>query len=140
MSGLNVKILLTGLSAERLWDLDAPPPPQLQIALNVNVLDLKKISDTRAEAPFVMTVQYTPSVGQLTAKGRANIEGTREEITQLSSEVQRNQLPGIVIQAVSSFVMGELVILSKSLGLPPPLPPIIPPSQTQSNPGERFTV
>lgn len=137
---MNIKIFLTSISGERFWDVDQAPPPQLQIAVNINVLDLKQKSESSAEVPFILTVQYTPSMGQLTAKGRAGIEGTAEEITQLKSGVQKNQLPTIVVQAVGSFVMGELVILSKSLGLPPPLPPIIPQTQMQQEGQQRFTV
>jgi len=103
-------------------------------------LDLKQKSETQADIPFILTVQYMPSVGQLVTKGRATIEGTGEELAQLKSGVRQNQFPTMVIQSVSSFVMGELVILSKSLGLPPPLPPIIPQTQLQTKTEDRFTV
>ncbi len=137
---LNIKIFLTSISGERFWDVDVPPPPQLQIGVNINVLDMKQKSESSAEVPFILTVQYTPSMGQLTAKGRAGIDGTAEEIAQLKSGVQTNQLPTMVVQAVSSFVMGELVILSKSLGLPPPLPPMVPQTQLTQEGQQRFTI
>ena len=57
---MNVKVFLTSISGERLWDQDLTLPPQLQIMLNVNVLDLKQRSESQAEAPFILVVQYTP--------------------------------------------------------------------------------
>lgn len=137
---MNVKVFLTSISGERLWDQDLTLPPQLQIMLNVNVLDLKQRSESQAEAPFILVVQYTPSVGQFTAKGKATMEGTKEEIAPLSSGIQKKQIPSFIVQAIASSVMGELVILSKSLGLPPPLPPMMPQGQAQPKSDGRFII
>jgi hypothetical protein len=39
-----------------------------------------------------------------------------------------------LIQAVSSIAMAEAILLSKSLGIPPPLPPMdLPPEQMQAH-------
>jgi len=137
---LNVKVFLTSLSGERLWDQDVALPQQLQVSLNVNILDLKQRSESVAEAPFILTVQYTPSVGQFTAKGRATIEGTKEEFEPLSSGIQKKQLPSFIVQAIGSSVIGELVMMSKSLGLPPPLPPIVPQGQPLPKPDGRSVI
>ncbi|MBO3802389.1 MAG: hypothetical protein JTT11_00700 [Candidatus Brockarchaeota archaeon] len=137
---MNVKVFLTSISGERLWDQDLALPPQLQISLNVNVLDVKRRSETQAEVPFILTVQYVPSVGQFTAKGRAAIEGAKEEFEPLSIGMQKKQLPSFVVQAIGNSVIGELVILSKSLGLPPPLPPIMPQGQPQPKPDARSVI
>ncbi|MGQ9515185.1 MAG: hypothetical protein ACUVTL_09110 [Thermoproteota archaeon] len=136
---MNVKVSLTSISGERLWDHELALPQQLQIMLNVNILDLKQRSESQAEAPFILTVQYTPSVGQFTAKGKATIEGTKEEISPLSS-MQKKQIPSFIIQAIGGSVMGDLVMLSRSLGLPPPLPPIIPQGQAQPKTDGRFII
>jgi len=46
---------------------------------------------------------------------------------------QNRPLPVAIIQAVSSIAMAEAILLSKSLGIPPPLPPMgLPPEQIQA--------
>jgi len=43
-----------------------------------------------------------------------------------------------VIQAVSSIAMAEVIIMSKSLGIPPPLPPIgLPAEASPTQPAHR---
>jgi len=44
---------------------------------------------------------------------------------------QNKPPPTPVIQAVSSIAMAEAILLSKSLGIPPPLPPIGMPADQQ---------
>jgi len=58
-------------------------------------------------------------------KGKAQVTGDRAEVVQMIEEHKKNRPPPQqVIQAVSSIAMAEVIIMSKSLGIPPPLPPI----------------
>jgi len=122
---LRVAVQVTNLSGERYWAYDTPLPPQVQIAVNINIVGLDQKTDSIAEAPFVFTVSYTPSIAQLSVKGKAQVNGDRTEITQMTEEHKKNRPPPqTVIQAVSNIAMAEVIIMSKSLGIPPPLPPI----------------
>ncbi len=132
------------MSGERYWSHDSQLPPQVQIAVNINIVGLDKKNESTAEAPFVFTVAYTPSIAQLSVKGRAQVNGDKDEISKMIEEHKQNKPPpSPVIQAVSSIAMAEAIILSKSLGVPPPLPPIgVPPDQTQVStrkPDTRYT-
>ena len=111
-------------------------PPQVQIAVNINIVGLDQKNESTAEAPFVFTVSYTPSIAQLSVKGRAQVNGDKDEISKMIEEHKQNKPPPApVIQAVSSIAIAEAIILSKSLGIPPPLPPIgVPPEQMQIGP------
>ncbi len=130
---LRVVVQVTNLSGERYWGYDAQLPPQVQIAVNINIVGLDQKGDSVAEAPFVFTVNYAPSIAQLSVKGRAQVNGDKAEITKMIEEHRQNKPPPApVIQAVSSIAIAEAIILSKSLGIPPPLPPIgAPPEQVQ---------
>jgi hypothetical protein len=122
---LRVAVQVTNLTGERYWAHDTPLPPQVQIAVNINIVGLDQKTDSTVEAPFVFTVSYTPSIAQLSVKGKAQVTGDRSEIVQMTEEHKKNRPPPqTVIQAVSSIAMAETIIMSKSLGIPPPLPPI----------------
>jgi hypothetical protein len=122
---LRVAVQVTNLSGERYWAYDTPLPAQVQIAVNINIVGLDQRSESTVEEPFVFTVGYTPSIAQLSVKGKAQVTGDRAEVVQMIEEHKKNRPPPQqVIQAVSSIAMAEVIIMSKSLGIPPPLPPI----------------
>lgn len=126
---------VTNVSGERYWSPDSQLPAQVQIAVNINIVGLDQRNDTAAEAPFVFTVAYTPAIAQLSIKGKAQVNGEKSEIFQMVDEHKKNKPPpATVIQAVSSIAMAEAIILSKSLAIPPPLPPIGLPTEQLATP------
>jgi hypothetical protein len=132
---LRVAVQVTNLSGERYWAYDTPLPPQVQIAVNINIVGLDQKTESTVEAPFVFTVSYTPSIAQLSVKGKAQVTGDPSEVTQMAEEHKKNRPPPQqVIQAVSSIALAEVIIMSKSLGIPPPLPPIGLPAEQSPAP------
>ena len=77
---LRVTVQVTNLTGERFWDLELQLPPQVQIAVNVNIVGLDLKNDSTVDAPFVFTVNYNPSIAQLSVRGRAQVFGEKEEI------------------------------------------------------------
>ena len=131
---LRVAVQVTNLSGERYWGYDTPLPSQVQISVNINIVGVDQKSDSTVEAPFVFTVGYTPSIAQLSVKGKAQVSADRSEVIQMIEEHKKNRPPPQqVIQAVSSIAMAEVIIMSKSLGIPPTLPPIGLPSEAPQN-------
>ncbi len=131
---LRVTVQVTSLTGERFRGQDTQLPPQVQIAVNINIVGLEMKNESTADAPFVFTVNYSPSIAQLSVKGRAQVIGEKEEIRKMIDEHKQNKPPPVaIIQAVSSIAMAEAILLSKSLGIPPPLPPMgLPPEQMQA--------
>ena len=68
---LRVTVQVTNISGERYWAPDSQLPAQVQIVVNINIVGLDQKNDATAEAPFVFTVNYTPSIAQLSIKGKA---------------------------------------------------------------------
>jgi hypothetical protein len=128
---LRVAVQVTNLSGERYWAYDTPLPPQVQIAVNINIVGFDQKTESTVEAPFVFAVSYTPSIAQLSVKGKAQVTGDRSEVVEMTEEHKKNRPPPQqVIQAVSSIALAEVIVMSKSLGIPPPLPPIGLPAET----------
>jgi hypothetical protein len=130
---LRVTVQVTNLTGERFWGHESQLPPQVQIAVNINIVGLDMKNESTADAPFIFTVNYSPSIAQLSVKGRAQVIGEKEEISRIIDEHKQNKPPHVaVIEAVSSIAMAEAILLSKSLGIPPTLPPMgLPPKQMQ---------
>lgn len=131
---------MTQVSAERLWEVDRPLPTQVQIAVNINLLELERRSDSMIEAPFVFAVGFTPSIAQINLRGRAQVVGEKDEVTKVLDEhTQQKPPPIVIIQTISNAAMAESIILSRTIGVPPPLPPL-PTAQgpAQTKPDTRY--
>jgi len=138
---IHVNIFVTSMSAERLWEIDRQMPPQFQIGININMLDIDQRADGTLDAPFVFTVGFTPAIAQINIKGKAKISGDPEETKKILDEHKAKRTPPVqLIQAVSNAAMADAILISRSLNVPPPLPPI-PQAQTAqpSKPDTRYT-
>jgi len=130
-----VSVFVTNLSGERLWDLERELPSQIQIAVNINMLGIEEQTDGSLQAPFVFTVNYTPAIAQMSIKGRAKIQGEKDDMQRILEEHKEKKTPPAqVVQAVSSTAIAEAILMSKAIGIPPPLPPLPGPQATQVPP------
>lgn len=139
---LRINVFVTNLSGERLWDIERALPPQVQIAVNVNLLGIEELVDGSLEAPFVFTVNFTPSIAQISIKGKAKIAGEKEETHKIVEEHRQQKPPPMqIVQAISGAAIAEAILISKTIGVPPPLPPLPTPSaQTAAKPESRYTL
>jgi len=130
-----INVFVTNLSGERLWEVERELPSQIQIAVNINLLGIEEMTDGSLQAPFVFTVNFTPAIAQISIKGRAKIQGEKNEMQKiLQEQKERKAPPAQIIQAVSSTAIAEAILVSKTIGIPPPLPPIPSPPTTQAAP------
>jgi hypothetical protein len=68
-------------------------------------------SESTADAPFVFTVNYNPSIAQLRVKGRAQVMGEKAEIYKMIDQHKQNKPPlTAIIQAVSNIAMAEAIL------------------------------
>ena len=138
----NVRVFITQLTGERLWDKDTSLPSQLQIAVNVNLLGFERKSPDTIETPFVFTVSFTPSVAQISIKGRAQASGEQGELDRIMTDFKSQKPPpAMMVQAVTSVAIAEAIVISKTIGVPPPLPPLMSPQdqQPKSGPETKYT-
>lgn len=127
---MKVNVYITQVSGERFWRIDEPIPPQIQVAINVNILGVERRSDETAETPFIFSVNFTPSIAHITIKGAGRISGDKGEIEKLLEDHKERKPPPMeIVRAVSGAAMAEAIVVSKAIGIPPPLPPLTPPQR-----------
>ncbi|MEM2994983.1 MAG: hypothetical protein QXI91_03060 [Candidatus Bathyarchaeia archaeon] len=129
---IRVNVSIANVSAERFWDIRKPFPP-IQININLSVPEMERKADF-LEAPFVFTVNFNPSLAQISLKGKAYITGDAGEIERIYKDFEEKKPPPpIIAQAISNVAIIESVIISRTLNIPPPIPlPQIPPAQQPS--------
>jgi hypothetical protein len=129
---LQVNVFVTSMSAERFWEMDRALPAQVQIGVNINMLDINERSDGSLDAPFVFTVNFVPSIAQISIKGQAKISGEGGEKKKIVDDHKAQKPPPPqLVQAVSNAAMADAILISRSLNIPPPLPPIPQPQTAQ---------
>lgn len=130
---LKVNVAITNISAERFWDLQKPIPP-IQIGTNINVISIEKEKANTLKVPFVLSINYNPSISQINLKGRAYVLGEEKEIEKILNEhKQKKPPPQVIIQSISNVAFIEAVLISRTLNVPPPIPlPKIPSAKSKS--------
>jgi hypothetical protein len=119
---IRVNVAIANISAERFWDIKKPIPP-IQIATNINMVSMEKKTDETVEVPFVLTINYNPSIAQISLKGTAYVNGEKVEIDKMVKEYEaKKPPPQIVVQSISNVVFIESVLISRTLNIPPPIP------------------
>jgi len=124
---IRVNVSISNVSADRFWDARKPIPP-IQINTNLNLVGVEKKSEDSLEVPFVLTINYNPSIAQISLKGKAYVIGDKSEIEKVYKEYEEKKPPpSIIVQSISNVAFIESVLISRTLNIPPPIPlPQIP--------------
>jgi len=126
-------VAISNISAERFWDIRKPIPP-IQIGTNINVVGMEKKPDGSLEVPFVLAINYNPSIAQISLKGSAYVSGDKSEIEKVLKDYEEKKPPPqLIVQSISNVVFIESVLISRTLNIPPPIPlPQIPETKAPS--------
>ena len=124
---IRVNVAIKSISAERFWDIRKPIPP-IQIGTNINIVGMEKKPDDSLEVPFVLAINYNPSIAQISLQGTAYVSGDKGEIEKvLKDHEEKKPPPPLVVQSISNVVFIKSVLISRTLNIPPPIPlPQIP--------------
>jgi hypothetical protein len=136
---IRVNVAIANISADRFWDIRKSIPP-IQISTNINMVGVEKKADGSLEVPFVLTINYNPSIAQISLKGSAYVSGDKSEIDKVLKDYEEKKPPPqLIVQSISNVVFIESVLISRTLNIPPPIPlPQIPEAKAPSTkPTER---
>jgi hypothetical protein len=135
---IRVNVAIASISAERFWDIRKPIPP-IQIGTNINIVGMEKKPDGSLEVPFVLAINYNPSIAQISLKGNAYVSGDKGEIEKIVKDhEEKKPPPPLIVQSISNVVFIESVLISRTLNIPPPIPlPQIPQAKAGSKPKGR---
>jgi hypothetical protein len=130
---IRVNVAISNISAERFWDIRKPIPP-IQIGTNINIVGMEKKPDGTVEVPFVLAINYNPSIAQISLKGSAYVNGDKGEIDKVLKDYEdKKPPPPLIVQSISNVVFIESVLISRTLNIPPPIPlPQIPETKAPS--------
>jgi len=131
---LRVNVSVTNISADRFWDIKKPIP-QIQINTNLNLIGMEKKTEDSLEVPFILTINYNPSIAQLSMKGKAYVAGDKTELEKVYKDYEEKKPPPpVIVQSISNVVFIESVVVSRALNIPPPIPlPQIPEAKPPSD-------
>lgn len=119
---LQVSVNINYISAERFWERGKSPPPGVHISTNVNVVGVEAKNENLA-VPFVVTINYAPSIAQINFKGQAILSGEQSELKKIRDDYKNQRAPPpVLIQTIANASLVEATILSRSLNIPPPIP------------------
>jgi len=124
---IRVNVFINNISAERFLEISRPIP-QVQIATNLNLINVERLNEHMLEVPFVFTINYNPTVAQISVKGKAHVAGDKEELKNIYHAYKKKKAPPpVIVQTISNVVFLESVLISRTLHIPPPIPlPKIP--------------
>lgn len=107
----------------------------LRIDNNSTVTSITLMGESQATVEFRFTANYA-GVGIIRLEGRLLLEGEAKQLYEMWSKT--NNMPpevaNLVHGAVITNCMPIAVVVSKDIGLPPPLPPIQPLQAPQKRP------
>jgi hypothetical protein len=124
---IRVNVSINNFSAERFWD-NRKPAPNIQINTNINVVSIDRKAEDSLDVPFILTIQYNPSLAQLSIRGSAYVQGDKAELDKIVHEYEQKKPPAqVILQSISNVVFTESILISRVIGIPPPIPlPVIP--------------
>jgi len=119
-----VKILITFISGER-FSLSEAPVGRVGVSVGVNIQEVRREKE-KIEATFRFSVNYMPQIAQIVVKGKIIVKGEEKQLDKIWKKYEEKRKPPVeLINMVIGASLAEAVIISKSLGVPPPIPPPI---------------
>ncbi|MEM0379748.1 MAG: hypothetical protein QXX35_00980 [Desulfurococcaceae archaeon] len=118
---LNIAIQLISINAEKL---SQAIPPQLNFSVNLTLPSSEPIKKSKQFIiPFTFSISSNPPIVQIVLKGNVMVTSDSDsEFKKLSEDIEARRIPVPVVQAVFINSIAESILLSRALGLPPPIP------------------
>lgn len=132
-----LSVHLTSINAERLSET---LPSQVQFQINLQVPSSPPFRRNEVLIiPFSFAIASLPPVVQISLKGQALFMPRDKDGRKLRDEIiTKKKIPQQVVQAIFNNIIADVIIISRSLGVPPPVPPMRLPQPPKSS-EQRYT-
>jgi len=124
----NLMFRIDSIRAERY---SFEPVPQLNINVNIMFSRPEK-KDNNHIVGFVIKVDCTPPVASIDLKGVVVVTPLSSEEAKMLDEEFKKGIPYPLILSIYSYTLPILALISREMGIPPPLQPPQPPQQSQT--------
>lgn len=102
---------------------------QLSVNMNITLGKLERVGQAYATS-FLIKVEYAPPVASVEIKGAVQATPlNEEEKSDLEKGVASGQPPPQLVASIFSYVLPVLALLTREIGLPPPVPLPLPAPQ-----------
>ncbi|RLG75200.1 MAG: hypothetical protein DRO23_04630 [Thermoprotei archaeon] len=116
-----ITVKFTSIFAERVSE-KLPPQIQYHTQLTVPSGDIEKTS-LKLKIPFVFNMTTTPLVATITLKGHILVSGTEIDIKNIYEDISKKKKPPkAIFLATLHQTLTEAIIMSREIGIPPPIP------------------
>jgi len=127
-----ISVQLTSINAEKLA---TTLPPKVEFNVNLTLPSGEPIrKGNQYILPFTFTVSSLPPIVQIVLRGNALVIAKNEnELKKLDKDVKEKKIPPPIIQAIFTNAIADSILISRSLGIPPPVPGISQLQQMKSS-------
>ncbi len=124
--GVLVYTVLSSISSINAERLTEALPPQIQFQVSLQMPSSQPYRrDEAVVVPFALTISTTPPVVHISLKGQAMVVPRSDEGRKLCDQIiSDKRVPAQFIQTAFMNVLADVIIISRALGVPPPLPPL----------------
>ena len=121
---IGIKIRVSSASVERFIDPEhAVNLSIIGVHTTLNFVKVQQVNEKMLKISFRVIVSYDPTLAHANIKGDALIKGSKQEVTELYSNYQNKKpLPPFIVKRVLECVVPDLIILTRMIGLPSPVP------------------
>lgn len=116
-----ISIQLTSINAEKIATM---LPPKVEFNINLTVPSGEPVRrDNQYVLPFTFTVSSMPPVAQIILRGQAIVITEKsDDLKKLEKDIKDKKIPMPIVQAIFTNAIAESILISRSLGVPPPIP------------------
>ncbi len=128
----SISIQFTSINAEKIA---SNMPPKIDFNINLTLPSGEPVRrDNQYIIPFTFTISSIPPLVQIILRGQAIVLSNNvKELKKLEEDIKKKKIPGSIVQAIFTNSIAESILISRSLGVPPPLPGL--PQLQQMKPG-----
>ncbi len=134
---VSVTVKFTSIFAEKVSEM-IPQPLQYHTQLTLPSGDIEK-AENKLKVPFVFNMTTTPLIATITLKGYILVKGPSNDISNIYDAISKKKPPQMIFLTTLHYTLTEAIIMSREIGIPPPIPLPQPPKGEQLQPHRSLT-